>query len=120
MKSKICSRCHLEKPLSQFNKDSSLKSGFASYCKACSRIKWLEYKERHNITKIGGFSNEDARPVRVSPEEKFQDIFASVEYYIFGGKYVMKEGKILDQKWYQKKLAHIKKGFRLTYIPSPL
>jgi len=112
MKSKICSKCHLEKSLSQFNKDSSLKSGISSYCKACSRIKWLEYKARRGIiTKSGGFSQEDALPVKVPPEEEFQDIFGGADY-VSKGKYVMKEGRILDEKWYQKKLKCIKKHLR--------
>ena len=32
---KTCSLCHIEKPLSQFYKDSSLPKGYRSKCKGC-------------------------------------------------------------------------------------
>lgn len=67
--------------------------------------------------KAGGFSQEDASPLRIPPEEKFQDLYGGTTVEA-GGKIVMKEGEILDKKWYRKKLVRIKKRFRLTNIPS--
>jgi hypothetical protein len=33
---KLCSKCHVEKPLDQFYKDTTMKDGRGYYCKQCS------------------------------------------------------------------------------------
>jgi hypothetical protein len=42
--SKICSKCGLEKPISEFNKDKNHKDGLQTWCKEC-------YNHYHDITK---------------------------------------------------------------------
>lgn len=45
---KICTKCNIEKPLSEFYKNKTKKDGLTSYCKDCKRI----YNEDHyNKTK---------------------------------------------------------------------
>lgn len=51
MKTKICSNCRFEKPISEFTKDSSKKDGFCHSCKNCKK----EYDKQYyttNKTKI--------------------------------------------------------------------
>lgn len=43
---KICSKCGVEKELSEFNKKSSCKYGVSSRCRACDK----EYKKQYNET----------------------------------------------------------------------
>jgi Recombination endonuclease VII len=37
MQSKVCTKCHQEKPLNEFVKKSRNKSGYGSYCTECNR-----------------------------------------------------------------------------------
>lgn len=41
---KTCSKCHIEKPLSDFHKNSRSKDGFAYYCKACNTKRVLDHR----------------------------------------------------------------------------
>lgn len=49
--SKICSACHQEKPLEQFQRDASKKDGYRNFCKACTSDKrkqqYAENPEKH-------------------------------------------------------------------------
>ena len=45
---KICSRCHIEKPLSGFNKNKKEKDGYQHYCRECQKIYHWANKEKHN------------------------------------------------------------------------
>lgn len=40
---KICARCHKQKPLSEFHKNSRSKDGLHSYCKDCNKAKAAQY-----------------------------------------------------------------------------
>jgi len=51
MESKICSKCGLEKQLSDFNKDSTRLDGFSYICKVCTRIKQKNYEENNKENK---------------------------------------------------------------------
>jgi len=42
---KLCSKCKVEKDLSEFNKDTRIKDGLRGQCKLCSRIKRAAYYE---------------------------------------------------------------------------
>lgn len=54
---KTCSKCNIEKPLEDFNKNASKKDGLQSFCRDCSRKSYTDYyKEnqkqvRENITR---------------------------------------------------------------------
>ncbi len=47
METKICNNCESEKNISEYFKDSSLKSGYRGICKSCVKLK--NYK--HNLQK---------------------------------------------------------------------
>ena len=103
---KPCKTCGKMKFLALFSKNSALKSGFSNYCRACSKKKWLKYKKEHGIKLPPGFCQEDAKEVPLSPEEKFLDSYADSDV-IVKGVLVMQKGKVLDDKWYQEKLARL-------------
>ena len=44
---KTCSRCKVEKPLEDFNRDSSRTDGRQSYCRPCSRAWYAENRDSH-------------------------------------------------------------------------
>lgn len=44
---KICSSCKKEKPISEFGKDKSQKSGLNSHCKICHRKAGAEYRKKN-------------------------------------------------------------------------
>lgn len=55
METKKCSKCKMEKPLSEFQPDKSKKSGYKSQCKLCiknnpNRINYMkEYREKYKV-----------------------------------------------------------------------
>lgn len=42
---KLCSRCRIEKPLSEYQKDKSRKLGVQKYCKECRYLQFLNIKD---------------------------------------------------------------------------
>jgi hypothetical protein len=48
---KICSKCGLEKELSEFNKNRTKKDGYASWCRECNKLYKQKYREE-NAEKI--------------------------------------------------------------------
>lgn len=42
---KVCSRCGIDKPLSEYQKDKSRKLGVQKYCKECRYLQFLEIKD---------------------------------------------------------------------------
>ena len=46
---KVCTKCGIEKPLSEFYKDKYQKSGYTSHCKACHTQYAIENRERRNL-----------------------------------------------------------------------
>lgn len=53
MKTKVCSKCKLEKKLSVFHKNKSTKDGFHCYCKECRVSKSIETLIKTNLLKQG-------------------------------------------------------------------
>jgi hypothetical protein len=45
MKTKICSRCNIEKSVNEFNKYKQAKDGYQAYCRECSKLYRLERKK---------------------------------------------------------------------------
>lgn len=39
MTTKICTKCHIEKPITEFHKDSGKKDGLRNDCKCCAKVK---------------------------------------------------------------------------------
>lgn len=93
---KKCPTCNQSKPLTEFVKDKSIKSGYGGYCKPCKSKKqsnWRAnhpgYDKRHSATRKAGYSqeymNEYHRERRKKdPSHKLrQTIRASVRNYLF-------------------------------------
>lgn len=58
---KVCTKCGIEKELSEFYKDKSMKDGFISSCKVC-RNKYLKnYRTTDNYKKYYALNNDDRR-----------------------------------------------------------
>lgn len=43
METKICTKCGIEKPLTEFVKNKTKKNGYASECKECKHKRYLDY-----------------------------------------------------------------------------
>jgi len=46
---KVCSKCKLSKPLSEFSKDKSKKDGLHYTCRSCNRLKSLKWQKDNKI-----------------------------------------------------------------------
>lgn len=60
MDTKVCSKCKVEKPLSEFYSDKRLKSGKASSCKSCQnkRKKLIAFRTlKRDIKRVAGKEN---------------------------------------------------------------
>ncbi len=86
--SKPCRVCHLEKPLTEFSKDTQLKSGISNRCKTCDKIK---NSKRSNK----GFTWKDAADIPATPESELTDLYGTSDVWT-KGKLVMRKGKVLD------------------------
>ncbi len=102
--SKPCKICHLEKPLTEFSKDSQLKSGISNRCKACDKEK--------NSKRYKGFSWKDVKDAcPTTPESELAGLYGTSDVRV-KGKLVMRKGQVLDEAWYQRKLDKLRKGRR--------
>jgi hypothetical protein len=75
---KKCSKCKIEKPLSEFHKDKQKKDGFSPQCKNCRNKSSKSYKE-NNLLKVKEISNKSSKKYY----EKNKEIIKknSKEYY---------------------------------------
>ena len=103
---KPCNICHIPKPLTEFTKDPQCKLGVTNRCKICTKEYHKKYYQR---TRGKGFNWRDFKDLSLTPEEEFNYLYGGADVEV-EGKLVMKEGKIIDKKWYEKKLARIKKS----------
>lgn len=44
---KVCTKCNVEKDLSEFNKNSNTFDGLSNWCKSCDRAHSREYRQAH-------------------------------------------------------------------------
>ena len=56
---KVCKRCGAEKPLSEFNKNKSLKDGLFNTCKACERARREKYRRHKGETAFRKYTPDD-------------------------------------------------------------
>lgn len=52
MKTKVCTKCGIEKPLDQFAKNSSKPDGLSPQCKECKHKYYEEYYKRTKMIYI--------------------------------------------------------------------
>ena len=48
METKVCSKCNIEKELSNFRKRKDSKDGFRTECKQCSYLVWKKYRDNND------------------------------------------------------------------------
>jgi hypothetical protein len=75
---KICSRCHQEKPLSDFHKRADRRSGVQSHCKSCQKVR----KDKYLSTGDGIVKSKDYR----------------VKYYLQNKESILEENKCWREK----------------------
>jgi len=90
MVTKICSKCDIEKQLSDFNKMSKIKCGVRSYCRECQKIESKKYRLK-NKEKIKSYNTK----WNEQNEEYYKKYFE--EYY----KVNYDKEKLRKQKWNQ-------------------
>jgi hypothetical protein len=99
---KICSKCGIEKPLSDFNKRKRNKDGLNSYCRECVSLENKSYR-KNNQEKIKIKKKEWYQENRETAIQKVKDRVAK-------NKESISEYK---KEWYQKnKKLIIKKGLK--------
>lgn len=73
---KVCTRCKIEKELSEFSKNSALKSGLLSKCKTCDKEKGRRYYLKKKAIKL-----EKVRRYSMSKQGRLKRNEASKKYY---------------------------------------
>jgi hypothetical protein len=105
--SKTCTKCGVEKPLEDFRKDSSKKSGRGASCKSCNRKRSLEYyyenkKERLLYSKKWYDKNKDH--VKEYDRKRYEETRESqIEYSKNYYKQNREERLKYGAKWYNRK-----------------
>ena len=71
---KVCSKCKIEKQLSEYQKDKSRKFGVQKYCKSCRYLQFLEIKDsahyKEKTKKYNASRSEDQKKYRELNREK--------------------------------------------------
>lgn len=107
--SKPCKVCHKTKPLTEFSKDSQLKSGIKNHCKVCDKkINKKNYYQKKG-RQLKGFNWQDFKSLSSTLEDEFDGLYGNSDIKV-KGKLVMRKGQILDEEWYKSKLYQLKKG----------
>ena len=107
--SKPCRLCHKVKSLVKFSRDAGYKLGIKTYCKLCEKGLNKKYYQKRKRN-LKGFNWQDvSKGLTLTAEDEFDSLYGNSDVRI-KGKLVMRKGNIIDEKWYQKKLAQIKKG----------
>ena len=66
-KTKACSKCEIEKPLTEYNKDKRVKCGLRAFCRVCERDYYRKYREENRekaITYRKKWKKENREKVR--------------------------------------------------------
>ena len=92
----ICHKCHKEKSLNDFFKDSSRKSGYAYVCKSCRELDMKQWKTK-NIEKLKKYQLQYRK---LHPEKNRK---ATREYY-----HRNKETSVLNY--------HLKRNYGITLV----
>ncbi len=73
MKTKTCTKCGQEKPLSEFGKNRGFKDGFSYWCRQCWRKYHTEYRDKnrarvtaHNKQYWVGYYQEHKERIRAA------------------------------------------------------
>lgn len=66
---KLCPKCYIKKPLSEFNKDKNRKLGVRVYCKSCSKLnpeKRKQYNKTYQLKSLYGLTNKGYEILKAS------------------------------------------------------
>ena len=98
---KICSKCKIEKPFSDFYKDKSTKSGLRSQCIQCIKVKYEDpvEREKERIRKKNWVENNPEKVMRYNEKTKEQ----RKKYRELNKESI----KIRQQEWYEKNKERI-------------
>jgi len=108
MKTKICSKCKIEKILSEFYKDNKSKDGYRSECKICSNILHLKYNLAHRQQ-----IQKQQKEYRILNKEKIFQI--NKNYYVEN----LEKIKENQQNYYQLNKIELKKKMKKYRIENP-
>ena len=101
MKIKICYKCKIEKPITEFNKRKDSKDGYRNQCKECIKLP-KEIFEPGFKRCIGG----EIHCNEIKPLSEFSISTTSIDGY---NNQCRKCRKILNKKWNENNLEHVKK-----------
>lgn len=81
METKKCKRCGIEKPLSEFHKNSSSKDGHALYCRECANMKWkTEYGYEYKRRKAHAYTRDILFPLAYVGYKVLKKKYGTVNY----------------------------------------
>lgn len=108
---KKCSKCNIEKRLSEFSKDCHQKHGYNTSCKECIKKRNMEYKKKNkNKLKIW---NKKYRENNKKAIKKYAKVYREEnkeKISKYSSKYLSKHGETYSKKYYRKnKKANIAK-----------
>jgi hypothetical protein len=76
MTKKICSRCHCDKPVSEYTKNKLTPTGLDRYCRPCKRaMKQVDYQVRKTNIKSGRFKFPEVKTCSLCGVEKQAEFF---------------------------------------------
>jgi hypothetical protein len=93
-KKNVCTKCQIEKPLNDFYKDTSMKSGRRGECKICAKEHQKEYR-KNNKEKI----REHCKEYRKNNKEKRDNY--NKEYYQNNKEKIREHQKEYNKEYYQ-------------------
>lgn len=109
---KICSKCNIEKPLTEFSKKSSSPDGLRTYCKQCAVIynqQRLKDPEKYNkqSTYLKAYRSDPIRKAKMSTYNKEYRKNHYIEYQEYMKKFLQDPSKKKhiserQKKWYTK------------------
>jgi hypothetical protein len=103
MKNKCCSKCKIDKPLGDFNKDSSRADGYSYICKNCLKEKQDNYYQNNKNKKIKYYNNNKEKISKINKKK----YYANLEFYSEKNKKYRKHRLATDPLF---KLRYVIKG----------
>ena len=82
IKTKVCTKCGKELPLSEFSPNKRYSDGFACQCKECTREYYREYNKRKREERLAAQSKErmsEIIPTSTAQEDVLMDFLLKVQ-----------------------------------------
>lgn len=94
MKTKVCTKCGIEKPISEFSKEKRTKIGLQSQCKKCMYLTSINWKKK-NPDKISESNKRAYNKLRDNPDYKNKKHIYLTIYY----KKNKEKIDVVNKKW---------------------